>query len=156
MESIEELIYRLKDKSRRIRRQAEKELVKIGKPAVGLLIHTLEDENWRARWRDADALGKIGDARAIIPLRQRFGDDNVYVKIRVAGALGKIGKPAVQSLLRALENSDQEIREGAVMALGAVGDPMTVEPLIHCLKDDCEKVLREQCKPWHLLGMQGQ
>ena len=74
MDTIRELVHKLGDKSRRIRRWAERELVEIGEPAVEPLINALEDENWRARWRAADALGKIGEARAIEPLIRSFSD----------------------------------------------------------------------------------
>ena len=60
MVSIAESISKLGNKSSRVRRKAEKELVKIGEPAVEPLIKAFNNENWRARWRAADALGKIG------------------------------------------------------------------------------------------------
>lgn len=96
MESINELINELGDSSRRIRQRVERELVKLGEPAVEPLIEALKNENRRARWRAANALGKIKDTRAIKPLIHSFGDDNVYVKVRVAEALGK---PTVESFL---------------------------------------------------------
>lgn len=59
MSSIDESIDALGDRSKRIRRKAERGLVKVGEPAVEPLINALEAKNWWARWRAADALGKI-------------------------------------------------------------------------------------------------
>ncbi len=133
MESVNELINELGDKSRRIRQKAEKALVQMGKPAVEPLINALEDENWRVRWRAADALGIIGEVRAIEPLIRSFSDCQ-RVQIRAGVALGKIGKPAVEPLLQVLDDDNWEIREGAVMALGAgVRRPVSAAYLLHCL-----------------------
>jgi len=88
--------------------------------AVEPLIHALEDESWRARWRATNALGKIGDIKAVEPLIQAFSDC-LTVAIRVALALAKIGKLAVESLIRAWEDDDWPIRGGAVIVLGRIG-----------------------------------
>jgi len=122
VDSIGELIKKLGDKSRRIRQQAERELVKIGKPAVEPLLHALEDGNWTVRWRAVIALGEIGDTRVVEPLIQAFKDKAFLVRWYASSALMKIGEAAVEPLLRTLENDSWEVREGAVMALGKIGD----------------------------------
>lgn len=140
MEQINNFIGRLGDKSKRIRRNAEKELVMMGCQAVGPLIDALEDENWRVRWRAVNALGKIGDPSAINPLIKSFSDC-LSIQIIAAIALRNIGKPVVVGpLICALEDSGWEIREGAAMALGKTGDKTAVEPLIRSLSDDCASV----------------
>jgi len=139
MNSIEELICDLGDKSKRIREKAERELVKIGEPAVESLIHALENDSFAVRCRAASALGKIKDTRAIEPLIQRFTDEQ-QVQIKAAVALGRIGKPAIKPLIQVLEVYNHEIREGAVMALGEIGDPEAVGPLLNSLKDGCSTV----------------
>ena len=74
MNNIDQLISKLGDKSRRNRLQAERELVRMGKLVVELLIHALEDDNRTVRCRAASTLGKIKDARAVIPLIRKFAD----------------------------------------------------------------------------------
>lgn len=118
-----ESISKLGDKNIRVRQKPEKELVEIGKPAVQLLIHALEDENWRARWRAANALGKIGDARAVEPLIQRLSDC-LPVQIRAAVALGKIGKPAVEPLLGILGDNHYAVRETIAISLTKLREPI--------------------------------
>ncbi len=57
-------------------------------------------------WVASDALGKIGDKRAVEPL------------------------------ITALDDEDELVREGAAKALGMLGDKRAVEPLITALGDE--------------------
>jgi hypothetical protein len=49
--------------------------------------------------------------------------------------LTEVGKPAVDSLVEALDADDSLIRRQAADALGRIGDPRAVEPLIATLQD---------------------
>lgn len=73
-----------------VRAKAIDTLVEIGKPAVELLIQALKDKGSLVRSDAADALGRIGDARALEPLTQALKDDNVKVQEAARGALEKI------------------------------------------------------------------
>jgi hypothetical protein len=57
---IEELVQKLKDKAFAVRKQAADSLIRIGKPAVDLLVATLEDETQDARELAALVLVQIG------------------------------------------------------------------------------------------------
>ena len=46
-----------------------------------------------------------------------------------------IGAPAVEPLIAALKNSDENVRRQAAEALGMIGDVRAVEPLLNTLKD---------------------
>lgn len=65
---VEPLIQALKDEGKRI--GAVMYLRKIGEPAVGALIQALRDKHHHVRETAADALGEIGDARAIESLSE--------------------------------------------------------------------------------------
>ena len=52
----------------------------------------------------------------------------------------KIGEPAVEPLIEALKDKDQDVRWEAALALGNIGDERAVEPLIEALKDEDEDV----------------
>jgi HEAT repeat protein len=52
-------------------------LVEIGAPAVEPLIAALKDEDVLVRWTAAEALGKIGDERALAPLVSALADRGV-------------------------------------------------------------------------------
>ncbi len=65
-------------------------LVKIGDSAVEPLILALKDDDKTVRQKAAWALGKIGDARAIKPLKQARGDTYDIVKATAIEALNEI------------------------------------------------------------------
>ena len=125
------------------------------------MIKAFKDSDSGVRWRAAEALGKIGDKRAVGPLIEALKDSNWLVRDNAAEALGeigwkprnqaekisyliaaqkwdelvKIGKPAVKPLIKALKDSHWNIREAAVKALGNIGDKRAVGPLIEALQD---------------------
>ena len=102
------------------------------------LIQALQEENDDVRLRAADALGEIGDSRAIEPLVQALRDEDRDVQFEVAEALGMMGERAVEPLMQALRDEDHNVRWGAASALGKIGDSRAVEPLIQALKDEDE------------------
>lgn len=55
-----------------------------GGGVVGLLIQALQDRDWLVRTRAACALGKMKDARAVVPLVQALKDDRSIVRRNVA------------------------------------------------------------------------
>ena len=83
-----------------------------------------------------EALGKIGDNRAVEPLIAALNDSDSDVREYAADALGEIGdKRAVEPLIVALRDSNDNVRNNSVWALGKIGDKRAVEPLIASLKD---------------------
>jgi hypothetical protein len=92
----------------------------------------------------AEALGEIGDARAVDPLIkalqiQRFTKWNYrYFGLRAAAAeaLGEIGDArAVDPLIKALQDV-REVQDVAAAALGRIGDARAVDPLIKALQEE--------------------
>jgi len=92
-------------------------LVRIGVPAVPALIAAL----WNHPYQD--------------------GQRTVYAGVVVA--LNGIGSAAVEPLVAALGNADEQIRRGTVAVLGQIGDQRAVEPLIASLGDADEQVRRD-------------
>jgi HEAT repeat protein len=64
-----------------------------------------------------------------------------------ARALGKIGDPAVEPLIAALEDENSDVRFFAAVALKEIKDPRAVDPLIGALKDE-NPVVREYVAGW--------
>jgi len=58
----------------------------------------------------AEALGRIGDARAVESLIKALNDADGDVRRSAAEALGRIGEPAVESLIKALGATSEQIR----------------------------------------------
>jgi HEAT repeat protein len=144
---VEPLIVASGLKDRRNRYKADRMviqgLVSIGAPAVEPLITVLEDTNntFTNREQAVEALGKIGDARAIVPLSGALRDDNTNVAWKAAIALRTIGNAqAVDALIAALNDHQLKCRWCVVSPFLAspepgklLTDPRAVEPLIAML-----------------------
>ncbi|ODS34707.1 MAG: heat repeat-containing PBS lyase [Candidatus Scalindua rubra] len=116
--AVEPLIMALGDENLVVREKAAETLGKIcDTRAVEPLIRALEDRVSDVRKESAKALGKIGDTCAIEPLIKAVGDDEWNVREKAREALVKIGKPAIESLIMHLRNSNLRIRENVINVL---------------------------------------
>jgi HEAT repeat protein len=195
--AVEPLCAALDDESHEVRHAAAKGLGKIGDPraveplisalnrtpdlptmealgrigdarAVEPLVPALKHKHHYMRETAARTLGLIGDARAVEPLLTTLTDDNDAVRDAAIGALNNIGwqpdkseeaaaywvasrqwdrcaelgAPAVDQLLAALKDKDEQVREGAAGALGRIGHPSAVEPLLAAVSDKSATVRR--------------
>ena len=102
--------------------------VRATEPLLGLL----RDTSWEVRRSAIRALGQAGDVRAVAPLIAALEDEDRAVKESAAKALRSIAPrlDKTRPLLSMLEVKDPLIQCAAAEALGAVGDPHAVEPLI--------------------------
>jgi len=113
-------------------------------------------KDWEVRIRAAEALGMIGDPRAIKPLTDALKDKKPDVRECAAKALDKlgwspniseagaaywitkrnwdkcveIGRPAVKLLINTLKDENSDVRECAAEALGMIGDKRATIHLI--------------------------
>ena len=127
-----------------VHRAAVKALEGIGTPAVEALLRNLEFlKTIRPVYpRNGvmggviEALGGIGDRRAVEPLMEALKDESSLVREKAAAALGRIGdKRAVDPLIHALTDEDRDVRSRAAWALGQIGDTRAVKPLVKGLTD---------------------
>jgi len=93
--------------------------------AVGLLIEELESRNVHAVQEAIKGLGHIGSPQAIQPLIDVFRHDWDDIETITAwqeaeSALAAIGEAAVQPLLIALRDEDDNVCQGAVEALQCI------------------------------------
>ena len=92
------------------------------------------------------------------PLIKALRDVAFDVRLNAAFALGRIGEPAIESLIEALEDGNGLDREAAVEALKAMntlsntGDARVVQPLIKLLEDKNRAARQGAAK---VLGMIG-
>jgi HEAT repeat protein len=99
------------------------------------LISALEyKKDWVVRRDAAYALGGIDDTQVIEPLVGALGDRD-DVRQAAVEALERIGAPAVEPLIGALENGFSPAREAAAQVLGKIGDTRAAQPLVGALKD---------------------
>lgn len=129
------------------RNEAVKAIVKIGEPAINPLLNALNNPNPVIRRKACDALGDIGDPRAVIPLTERLNDPERYVKRRAANALIKISDDrAVNPLINALNDPEYKVRMRAAEALGNIGDKKAIKPLENLLNDERPEVAEASTK----------
>ena len=136
---------------------------------------------FKVRAAAADALGHLGDPRAVEPLVATLGDDDMHVREAAAGALGHlgdpravdslaailcdtdvldaafsalvtIGAPCVPALVATLKDDKFSVRTDAAKALGQIGDARAVEPLIATLRDSKEPVREAAAEALDRLG----
>ncbi len=109
VEPLAEVLY--KDPDNEAKKYAAQALAAIGKPSVEYLIEGLEQQDYGIRCYSVDALGIIGDARAVKPLAAALYKNTYDVDIykRIAEALGEIGSPdAFETLIVAGAKGDDD------------------------------------------------
>lgn len=95
-----------------------------------LVIALLDHEDERVRAGATVALGESRDPRAIPALMRRFMAYSYFGGASESErALVKIGSPAVDPLIAALQHDKETVRSNAARALGEIGDPRAIEPL---------------------------
>jgi HEAT repeat protein len=101
------------------------------------LIFALQRKDPTVQYDAAEALGEIGDDRAVEPLLAALKNDETGgVRWKAAEALSKLGTPAVAGLTSALQHDDDDVRWKAAIALGEIGDPRAISALINVLSDN--------------------
>lgn len=86
----------------------------------------------------ADALGKIGDPRAVQPLIDTLKTDTPTVQRVAIGAIALIAAPSGEAaLIQAVKdkNADSEARLQAASGLGKISSPAAIETLVTSLND---------------------
>jgi len=145
--AVEPLIAALKGEKGYVRIAAAKALGEIGDSrAVEPLIFAVHKDRY-VREAATTAMGKIGDPRAVESLIAVLKTGDMQVRKAAAEALDKIGwlpDEGVNGVVYWIAkkewdrcvHKDRYVREAAVKALGEIGDPRAVEPLISALKDN--------------------
>jgi len=116
--------------------EASGALAAIGEVALVPLIGALQDTNSAVRCGVIDALGQLGDTRAVDPLVSMLQDEDRQVRADAAKALGKIGdQHAVEPLVALFSDEDGYVRYCACYALGDICVVSAYEALISVLHD---------------------
>ncbi len=111
-------------------------LRKLGQDAVRLLADILKREKWQRRSGAAWALGELREPAAVPSLIEALRDENESVRNEASHALLRIGKPAIPRIVSLLKDEEANMRAVAVKLLGRFKDPSTVPHLIECLGDN--------------------
>jgi len=104
------------------RAKCMEELVQCGNTAVLPLIGLLDDDSWVIRYRAAEALGLIGDDRALTVLTGLLHDEKDHVRYMAAKGLGMFGKKESSiSLIPLLRDENEYVRRIVAVSLGSIG-----------------------------------
>lgn len=128
---VEPVVRALRDGDWQVREAAIEAVGMIGSPCVEPVVRLLRD--WDIRKAAIVALGKIKDERVLEPLIGQLRNDEFNEL--ATEALAEIGQPAVEKLVAALKDKDENVRKQAVIALGRIKDPAAGDALIEMLKD---------------------
>jgi HEAT repeat protein len=154
--AIPELIRLLETRDSTLRRQLTQWTTRGPRP-VRRLIHVRlgNSDSAIVREKGAQLLGKLGPlAKAAVPeLLRALGDPDMTVATTAAGALSKIGEPAVPGLIAATTSTNQITRHMAVFALGEIGSSAreSIPALISRLEDSYPFV--QSSASWSLAQM---
>jgi HEAT repeat protein len=128
-----------------VRWRAAKTLVRINplsKEAVPGLMEALKIEEGEVCYRASEALVKIGpDAVPSVIQGLRHRDSNAYSL--ASGVLTQFGSAAVPALIDGLNDHNEDVRLGALIALGRVGPiPQAAFPMLLKLMKDRDPAIR--------------
>jgi HEAT repeat protein len=118
------------------------------------LIFALRHKDPTVQYDAAEALGDVGDERAVEPLLTALKNDETGgVRWKAAEALSKLGTYSVAGLIGALQHDDDDVRWKAAIALGEIGDPQSIPSLIGVL---CDKDRFVRSRAAYALSMIGE
>ncbi len=102
-----------------------------------------ESSSFKVRLKAAVLLGRLGDARAVRPLRSALRDDNYVVRGAAARALGNLGLPAavhaVEPLFGLLGDEEPFVRKEAERALEQLAGQETLDHYIAALSSSNQR-----------------
>lgn len=128
--SIQFFLPLLQDHVKAVREEASTALGSIGETAIPSLVDALTHQDWQVRLHAVEALGKTRSRKAVGPLLSALsGDADSAVREDAIRALAAIGDPESVDGLLAVLNAPG-LRTLAVQALGRIGDRRAVPMLM--------------------------
>ncbi len=101
--------------------------IKDGDSVYPLITALKNDGKWIVKAGCAEALGKIGNNKAVNTLKDILttdaGSESSWARDRAAWALSEIGNGAINALVSALEDNEENTRRRACWALTRIGKP---------------------------------
>jgi HEAT repeat protein len=144
-DSLPSLLIGLRDPEKEKRAWSVQEIVRAGDVAVPDLTVLLKDEDWKVRYRAAEALGMIRADKAIPDLINTCSDRKDHVRYMAAKALGLMKAcDAVSTLVALLSDEHPYSRGIAAEGLGIIGDKTAREGLLIALRNESNPAIREK------------
>jgi len=142
--AVKDLLFALKDKDWWVRSRAADALGAIGGPKViDAVLQLLGDEDEFMRRTAVEILNTTKDERAFQHLLKALEDPDWWVRERAIDALANLGnREATPHLVKLLAHDDQGTGV-AIRALGTLGDPAAIDPILGKLASRDEMIQRE-------------
>ena len=129
------LLHALHDEDDKVRVWAVRVLGRqVGSVAMEPLVAALRDEQWQVRTTAVFVLADLGASAPVKALAAALHDEERAVRTAAVRALSLLQEHAL--VAEALSDSDWQVREAAVLALGECGSSAPVLPLVSAFKDD--------------------
>jgi HEAT repeat protein len=147
--ALRPLVEALADPEKSVREQAMLSLVDSGRSAIAPLTDALaKDPKWEARYRAAEALGKLADEEVLMPLIRGLNDKRDHVRYMAAKGLMMLGDSrAIEPLIILLADENRVVRMMTARALSAIGGEQghrALEAALSREKDEeVKNILRE-------------
>ncbi len=137
-EDAAELVgFKLRSTDPMVRQIGVELLVSKGQKGLDEVIEMLDSPDANVRGGAAEALGRIGDKKAVGPLLRLVQDEDRYVRRRAVQALGELrAERAVRPLVGRLSDNDWFVRWKVAEALGKIGGSGAIEALLIALEDE--------------------
>jgi HEAT repeat protein len=138
---VDQLELLVRDDDARVRAIALAALVRVAPAptAATTWVAAAHDADPRVRRRAAEVAPKLGRSARTRTLSELLADDDAWVAEAAAYAIGEHPRPTATAIdaLRAAATShtDALVREAAVAALGAIGDPSTLPAVLAACDD---------------------
>lgn len=134
---VKEFISLLYNSDKTVRQNATKSLVECRQKSVLPLLNILDDPDWVVRYRAAEALGLIKDARAVNPLTRKLKDPKDHVRYMAAKGLGFFqDKELSFSLIPLLRDENEYVRRITAVSLGNMGGNIAYKYLIKSVETE--------------------
>jgi HEAT repeat protein len=106
------------------------------------IVQLIDDLQSQDEFARAQAAFALGmlGAPAVEPLVRLLAHNDHDVRLRAAWALGVIGQPALRALLELAEGDNQALRVEAIRVLGVIGEARSLNQLFHALTDGDSRI----------------
>ena len=133
--AIEPIMTKLQDENEEIQNKFAGALRYISDlQALEVLVELTAHNLASVRISASEALANMGDKRAITPLIILLESDDWQIRNNAQQTIGKIGLPAIESLMGKLKDKNEEAQNNAAYTLAYVNDPKAVDFLIELTK----------------------
>lgn len=140
--TVQALISAVSDENSIVREQAVSSLGKVGDPSAtdALVLALKYDAQYDVREIAAWALGLLGNDKAILPLIDALGDEEIEVRDNAIEALIRISKSHQSHLIEALNRDNEHIQCGVIEILGTLSITSHKSMLIELLSHKNDRV----------------